>query len=229
MQNINNPNLVIYDFCETIVSIQTADRFVDYVADKLNKGRTFSIIEGILIKTRLFAVVNKIYPKFNISKKFNLFKLRGVKEDDLKLLAIKYYNEVIQPSFNKIIVEKLQDDINNQNIVVIVSGGYNPYLEIFCSDYKINYLLSSKIKVANGIVSGFLNGADCMFENKVKYVNDLIKKKQFVYKNTIVYSDSITDLPLFKWANESYVISYNKSQNWAVQNDFNEIIIERYV
>jgi HAD superfamily phosphoserine phosphatase-like hydrolase len=229
MRNSNHPNLVIYDFCETIVSIQTADRFVNYVAFKLNKGKIISIIEGILIKTRFFAVINKIYPKLNISKKFNLIKLRGVKEDELKLLAIKYYNEVIKTSFNKIIVDKLQDDINNRNIVVIVSGGYNPYLEIFCRDYKINYLLSSKIKVVNGLVSGFLSGTDCMFENKVKHVNELIKKKQLVYKNTIVYSDSPTDLPIFNWANESYVISYNKSQNWAIQNDFNEIIIERYV
>jgi HAD superfamily phosphoserine phosphatase-like hydrolase len=225
--NNTKPNLVIYDFCETIVSIQTADRFINYCSDAINTNSFLTRLEKFLIKSRFFAIVNLIYPKLNLSKKINLLKIRNVSALQLNGLAIKYYEGVIKPNFNNIILERLQQDVKMKNIVLIISGGYDFYLKLFCEEFQINYLLSSKIKIMDSKASGFLDGKDCMFEQKVLQLNKLILDEKLDFENTIVYSDSITDLPLFNWAKERFVISYNKSQNWVKQHNFNELIINR--
>ncbi len=225
--NNTKPNLVIYDFCETIVSIQTADRFINYCSDSINPNSFISSLEKILIKSRFFAIINLINPKLNLSKKINLLKIRNVSELQLNGLAVKYYEGLIKPNFNSLILERLQQDIKKKNIVLIISGGYDFYLKLFCEEFGINYLLSSKIKIMDNKASGFLDGKDCMFEQKVLLLNKLILDEKLDFENTIVYSDSITDLPLFNWAKERFVISYNKSQNWVKQHNFNELIINR--
>ena len=67
------PELVIYDFCETLVSIQTADFFVDYVCKHSNRFNLTDKIEKLLIKTKVKFAINLLFPKFNFSKKLNFF------------------------------------------------------------------------------------------------------------------------------------------------------------
>jgi HAD superfamily hydrolase (TIGR01490 family) len=223
-------NLVVFDFCETIVSIQTADRFVDFVA-KHSQPRYFKLItllEKALTKSRFYVLFSIFFSKYNLSKKINLLKIRGVSETKLKELSYRYYNEIIKSNFNKDILTLLLNIIEQKNIVYVISGGYNPYLELFCLEYKIDYLFSSKIKIKNKSVTGFLEGKDCMFEEKVKLLQEHLNTHNLNFENTIVYSDSITDMPLFNWAKEQYVISYNESQRWVNQNKFKEIIIKRH-
>jgi HAD superfamily hydrolase (TIGR01490 family) len=226
--NNTKPNLVIYDFCETIVSIQTADRFINFCLENNKKKSIITVIEKLLTVGRFFAIVNLMYPKLNLSKRINLFKIRGFDESQLQIFASKYYKDIIKPCFNLTILDILKQDITDNNkIVVIVSGGYNFYLQLFCEEFGINYLLSSKIEIVNGKATGFLNDKDCLFEEKVNLLNRLIKEKKIEFNHSIVYTDSITDLPILNWANEKYVISYNKSQKWALDNKFSEIILTR--
>jgi HAD superfamily phosphoserine phosphatase-like hydrolase len=223
----NKPDLVIYDFCETLVSIQTADRFINYVVDETKTKSFISNLEKFLTLTRLFAIIKLILPKLNLSKKINLLKIRNFNELQLKEIAIKYYEEIIKSNYNHIILEKLKQDLEKKNLVMVISGGYDMYLNLFCKEFGIDYLLSSKIEIVESKATGFLKGKDCMFNEKVIQLEKFIWDKKLEFENSIVYSDSITDLPLFNWAKEKYVISYNKNQNWVKQNNFREIILKR--
>lgn len=222
--------LVVFDFCETIVSKQTANNFINYISSE-NKTKWsifISKLEYFLTKTRFFAIVDRIYPKLNLSKKTNLFKIRGINEQDLKTYAKKYYKEFIVENYNQVIIDAMKMYLSqNDTLVVIASGGYNPYLEIFCKEFNIHHLFSSKIECKNLKVTGFNKGEDCMFEEKVKQLNAFIEINKLTFGNKIVYSDSVSDLPLFKWGDISHVISYNKSQNWPLKYNYNEIIITK--
>lgn len=221
------PDLVIYDFCETLVSIQTADRFINYVVDETKTKSFISKLDFFFTLTRFYTFTNLIFPKLNLSKKINLLKIRNFNESQLKEIAIKYYEEIIKSNYNYIILEKLKQDVEKKNLVIVISGGYDIYLNLFCKEFGIDYLLSSKIKIVESKATGFLKGKDCMFNEKVIQLEKLIWDKKLDFENSIVYSDSSTDLPLFNWAKEQNVISYNKSQNWVKQNNFREIILKR--
>jgi len=226
----NYSNLVVFDFCETIVSKQTANNFINFIAErnKTKWSRIIGKLEYFLTQTRFFAIVDRMYPKLNLSKKINLLKIRGLIEVDLKTYANKYYKDFIVKNYNQVIIDAMKMYLSkNDSLVVIASGGYNPYLEIFCKEFNIYHLFSSKIECNNSKVTGFYDGEDCMFEEKVKQLNSFIEINKLTFSNKIVYSDSISDLPLFKWSDIRYVISYNKSQNWPSTYDYNEIIINQ--
>ena len=144
------PELVIYDFCETLVSIQSADTFVNFICNFTNRGKFISFFEFFFKRIRLLFFFNLIFPKLNFSKKLCLYKLKGLSADELAFYTEKFYQEVIKKNYNKLIIEKLIRDVEQGNIVVIISGGYQPYIEKFCNEFNIKYLLCNKLQIKNG-------------------------------------------------------------------------------
>lgn len=223
-------NLVVFDFCETIVNFQTADRFVDFVVEDNIKSfhRVTDFTLKFLTKIRVIPLINLFIPKWNISKRLKLIKLKGVEEGILNSKALAYVNSIIQNGYNIEILKKLRDHKEKGDYIIISSGGFHPYLNIFSEKEGVNKLFCTQIEIRKDISTGKIKGFDCMFENKVKLLEDfIVQNKELRFKETIVYTDSISDLPLLKWAHSSFVISYNKSQGWVKKYNFNEIILKR--
>jgi HAD superfamily hydrolase (TIGR01490 family) len=222
-------NIVVFDFCETLTKFQTADRFVDFVLNDTNffYSSFLNLVYKVLIKLRFIAFVNKFKPKWNLSKRLYLLKLRGVSEQFVRQKAVNYLNEIILPGLNSEIYNKFKSHKDNGDLVIISSGGYEPYLSEFCKSEKIEKLFCTNIEFKNGIATGFILGSDCMFDTKVHLIEEFIKSANYNITDSIVYSDSKTDFPLLQWASKAYVISYNKSQMWPNEVGLNEIILNR--
>ena len=223
---VQNKQLIIFDFCETLVKIQTADRFIDFINE--SKGKKHTVVDALIFlgrKSRIFAIGNKLYPKANIEKRIKLFSIRGITDFELNNLAKEY---------GKFLIEKLNSDIveilkshqqNSENTIMIVSGGYDVYINYVAEFLKIKNVIASKIDInLNYKTTGWMKGKDCMFDSKIKLLNQFLHQNKIDYNNTISYSDSMSDLPLLKWTNEGFVISKNKSQEWAKKNGLKEII-----
>jgi HAD superfamily hydrolase (TIGR01490 family) len=223
-------NLVVFDFCETLVDFQTADCFVDFViADRIKFiHHLLNFAIKILTKVRVISLINLINPKLNISKRLYLLKIRGVEEEVVNSKAISFLNTIIQNRYNCEVLHKLRMHKKVGDYIIISSGGYQPYLKLFSEKEEVDKLFCTQIEFKAGFATGKIIYADCMFDNKVKLLEEYLRhNKDIQFKNTIVYSDSITDLPLLKWANQAFVLSYNISQNWALKNNLNEIILFR--
>jgi phosphoserine phosphatase len=93
----NLKNLVIFDFCETLVDLQTADFFVDYIIkkEKYYQYLWLKKIDFFLKKSRILAVINKCFPKFNFSKRLKLYQIKGVSQEKVNQLAQDYYEEIL--------------------------------------------------------------------------------------------------------------------------------------
>lgn len=223
-----NRNLVVFDFCETLVNFQSADKFVFYVLS--NESTTWSIISKQLNKFlsvfRIYSIFNKISPKLNLSKRVVLLGLRGISEDKLLFSSQAYLNEIILPNLNNEIMDSFYKHRDNGDLLLLSSGGYHPYLELFKEKFNFNFLLCSRIEISDKSATGFMKGDDCMHENKVTILMELIKTENLKYNQIITYTDSITDMPLLNFSDKGYVISYNKKRDWVERNKFNEIIIK---
>ena len=221
-------NLVVFDFCETLVNFQTANAFIDFVVERKKTiwSRFIASLEMIFLHSRFFAVVDRFFPKYNISKRVNLMKIRGISEIDIKNFAINFHQNIINKRTIQPLLDELKRLVNNGDYVIIASGGYDVYLNLFASDYKVKYIVSSKIKFNNGKASGFLlDGKDCLYEEKVIQLDKLIHANNLEFQHKISYTDSITDLPLLKWSNEGIVVSKGKSQNWPHTYNLKEIVL----
>lgn len=218
-------NIVIFDFCETLVNFQTADAFVNYVRDKLN-NELIDKRECINQKLRkykiLFYLERMTRYKLSLLKRIKLYQLRGVSKDVLEELSMLYYQELIKPNLinktNEILKKYIQDGFE----VWIVSGGYGIYLRHYVEEFNVSKLISSNIEIKENKCTGFLDGLDCMNKNKVILtMKEIGESKVNILAS---YSDSITDIPILSLARHPFVISKTK-QKWAFDNNFREIVI----
>jgi HAD superfamily phosphoserine phosphatase-like hydrolase len=218
--------LVVFDFCETLVTFQTADRFIDYILEKENYRKYSAIIKltYILTKLRVLAIISKFFPELNLSKRLKLYQIKGISKNKIHSLAVSFYEEVLVHHKIKPLHELLLKHIDNQDHILIVSGGYAPYIKYFSEIYKLQYSFATEIEFHNNRATGMFFGKDCLFNQKVVLIERYLKNNKILFDDSIAYSDSITDLPLLRWADKAYVVSKSKSQKWAIQNGFNEII-----
>ena len=218
--------LVVFDFCETLVTFQTADKFIDYVLENENykKYRWLNTFKNILTKLRFLAIVSKLFPKLNLSKRLKLYQIKGVSKIAIDALAIQYYNEVLIHHKIKHLHELLLKHIDNKDHILIVSGGYAPYIKYFSEIYKLQYSFATEIEFHNNSATGMFSGKDCLFNQKVVLIETYLRNNKMIFDESIAYSDSITDLPLLRWADKAMVVSKGKSQKWAKENNFKEII-----
>ena len=221
---------VVFDFCETLVNIQTGDAFIDFAIKGHNSSfrKFWKLTIDILEKLRLFSLSQKLAPKYNLEKRMRLYLLKDISEKDLEIAAKEFVEQVLIKFENRALIQKLNKHILEKDRVCISSGGFSIYLKYWADKHNIEWVDACEIQFRNGKCTGLLLGKDCMFEEKTNRL-DLKKSSDENLSNLerVVYSDSITDLPLFKWSHIPYVISYENPRNWVKKYSLNEIIIGR--
>ena len=218
--------LVIFDFCETLVSFQSADSFVDYIIEKekYRKYKWIHYLDKILSKFRVLAVVNKLFPELNPSKRLKLLQIKGISNGKISKYALAFYKEKVMDNLIPTLYEQLQLHLSNNDHVLIISGGYAPYLKIFAEQHQAKGYFATEMADDGKKLTGLFLGKDCLYGQKVVLLEKYLNAHHLVYSKSIVYSDSSSDLPLLEWADEGIVVSKNKSQSWAQRHKLKEII-----
>lgn len=218
--------IAVFDFCETLVPFQSADRFVEFVynSHKSYHALFWHYLFEALNRLKILKFINRYRPNLSFGKRIMTKQLKGVPEKEMNLLAESYFKLKIQPSVIKNVLNELTKRNEDGFDVYIVSGGYDVYLKFFASEYGIPYdhVISTKLEKRNGVYTGCFDGIDCMRNNKVMLMNEVINR-DLCY--VVAYSDSFSDFPLFQWADESFVVSKGKEVFWANSlNNLNKII-----
>lgn len=217
-----NKKLVIFDFCGTLISFQTADRYVKFCVERLQDNKTVQCrhrLVQLMDKLRVFKIYNHIRPENNWRKRMILRQLKGVSYETCDQLAKKYFDEELLPNVVQPLVEKLKEHLANGDRVCILSGGYDVYIKYFAQYFGIKETISSKIAFRDGRCLGRMDGKDCMRENKLEYI-----RPYFNGASTICYTDSKSDMPLLELVEKPIVVSKDKAQLWATQLNYKQIV-----
>lgn len=226
--NFKTKKLVVFDFCETLVDFQTADAFIDFVTEKelYNKFKYIKYLTSFLTQTRVLAFFNKFFHEWNVSKRLKLYQIKGISEEKINQYSKDFYEEKLMRHLIKPLYALFLKHSNEGSHVIIISGGYEPYIRFFSEKHNIDYYFATKIAFEKNKVSGFFLGKDCLFKQKVVLLEQYIAQNNITFEESIVYTDSVTDIPILKWAKSAFVVSKNKPQIWAKEMGFNEIIWE---
>lgn len=211
-------NLVIFDFCDTLVNMQTANHFSKYVLKV--KSRYFILALDTLFEfLRIYSIFSKL--KNFSQKRFLLFGLRGLTKDDLDIIGQQYAALILPQYINTTILDRLKKHVINGDYVLINSGGYEIYLKFFVKRFAVKKLYGTRLKFEQGIFTGKISGRDCLGREKIRrMLSDGIKLKEF--SNVVVYSDSFTDKPLFDIADERNVVLYSSQvPDWCTHHNCN--------
>lgn len=225
---IERNKLVFFDFCETLIKFQTADKYVDFCRSRLHTRRMniLHIITTVLTKSYCFRIINRFLPNNTIRKRVVLSQLKGIEYTILDNLAKEYYEQCLKPAIIPEMLNRLLAHLQSQDNVWIISGGYDIYIKYFVEEYSLAGYISTNIAFTKeGVCLGRFVGLDCMRKNKVY----LVEKELGSFldnTDTVTYSDSDSDLPLLLMAKEGFVVSKNETQKWAMENSLKEIVWE---
>lgn len=219
--------VALFDFCETLVNFQTADAFVEYVRANCKDNKhmhKWNNIRLFLIKTRIIPILSRLLPKISIHKRIVLYQLKGKTKIELSEYAQCFYKNMILPNLIHEVIDELKKLQLQHYKIVLVSGGYDIYINLFAKDFGIDNenIITTRIKYKNGICMGIIDGLDCLFDNKIKLISEKFEKDE-IY--SISYSDSKTDLPLLNWADKGIVVRCKNRNKWNLK--FDEILWEK--
>ena len=221
---MENKQLIIFDFCETLVNIQTADNFVLWVLEKEKVNSKFQLdFIRRLKKIKFITILNVLFPRLNFEKRLMLRLLKNLSQETINENA-KNYAEWLKGKWIMELKDLFMKYVDNGAKIVVISGGYEIYLKHFFAEFPEVIVFGTKIEFKNGKLTGMFDGKDCMFQEKVNILDRWIETSGQNMEKSVVFSDSISDLPLLKWANEGFVVSHKKEQNWAKMNNLKEII-----
>lgn len=213
--------LALFDFCETLVNFQTADFFIEYCLKKFGRNDFY---EGMLQVKIINAFLNK---HWRFRKSIHLYLLKGIKEEDIKIAAMEYYIKYIKTNSFKSMAKLINGYKRDDYKVYIVSGGYSPYIEYYANDHNIDGIISNDFKYkrrsGENIFTGKLCCKDCMGKEKVVRLNSIFKYNKI--EDSISYSDSLSDLPLFMWTKRAVLVSKYKERKSAKENNLEQIIL----
>ena len=106
--------------------------------------------------------------------------------------------------------------------MIVISAGYEPYIKEFIKNKAI--VIANNFLYENDVFKGKIIGNDCYGQEKVKRLSELIPLKNIDYNQTCVYSDSMTDKPIFMLGKNKFFVDKELIRKinieWKI-NDFN--------
>lgn len=189
-------SIYVYDFDETIYNGDSTKDFYRYCYKRYPQVRKYIFLQ-------IWAVIKYIFGfyKWTQLKSKWLGYIKYV--DEIDLVVDQFWEE----HKKKIKGWYLKRDHSND---VIISASPEFLLKKVC-DYYLNVRLLIATKVDKK--SGDILGLNCYGNQKVKRLREKIKN----YQIKKFYSDSLSDEPLAKEADESYIVQGDKMKFW---NDY---------
>ena len=102
--------IALFDFCETLVSFQTADAFVRFVGEATGSARVSRMlrIHHFLDRKGIIGRLYKLFPESSPGKRLVARGLKGFREDALDELAGRYYAQRLRPALIPEVVGRLR-------------------------------------------------------------------------------------------------------------------------
>lgn len=210
----NKRTLAIFDFCDTLIGMQTANRFVTlgYQSNKRFDTVTNEFIRLIGRKSRLLFG--------NRHKKWQLRQLKGLSREKLNIIANEYVKKELLPKENKLLVEKMLWHKKQGHDIAIVSGGFSEYIKEYAKIYDIDYVIATDLEFIDGKSTGKIDGIDCMGINKIEKIRSIIDLNKYDLLNSFAYSDHISDIPLLSFVGNGVVVDFGEDIKWAKLMDY---------
>ena len=184
----------------------------------------FVPIQSIIFINPVFILIIK---GNNYHKRLKLYQLRGITKNKINYYAKKYYEDELKDFLILEVMNQLQRRQKEGYRILVLSGGYSPYIKFFAKDFNIDVddVIATDIDINDqNKCTGLIKGIDCMGTNKIaKLKNRLGALEDFNLKESFAYSDCQTDLPILKLVGNGFVV-HSKYQDWCKENNLRQIL-----
>lgn len=202
--------LALFDVDFTITSKETLMEFYKYNIKLKKKNIVYlprAIFSGLMF-------VLKIYDERKTKECFLKF-IEGMEDKELKTVVSGFYKERLKNIFYSDglkMIKKLKDE---GYYTILISASPEFYLNELYDLGCIDKIIGTRYAFEGGKFACTMIGNNCKGKEKVSRLNEFLKAKNIEadYKNSYMFSDSLSDKPLLDLVGKPYLINYKKDND----------------
>lgn len=217
-------NVVIFDFCGTLVNFETADSFIEFICDQT--GIPYKKNKIYLLVIRIIGKIFRLFcDNYILEKRLKLTLIKGLSRSQINEYGELFYNQKIK---NNLVIETMNalKNYRKRGIkIALVSAAYAPYLNPFAKENGVDFVITNEFLYDKheNFTGKLMNHRDCLGDEKVSRFYSFFKKRGLEELNILCsYGDSKSDLPILKEAQKGVIIIHEKPKFRNVY-DFEEV------
>ncbi|WP_022851521.1 HAD family hydrolase [Limisalsivibrio acetivorans] len=193
-----NKTLVLFDFDGTLTN---TDSLLDFA--KYYKGRWLFYLFMTALSPLLIMYKTKLISGHRMKEIFLSLFFAGEIYDKFQNKACNYSRYIIPTILREDTTKILNQHRENGDRIIVVSASLNDYLHIWCKEQGLE-LLSTKIEVTQGKLTGKIKGHNCNGFEKAKRIKELLKLED--YTDIYAYGNGSGDLEMLELANFKFMV-----------------------
>lgn len=140
--------------------------------------------------------------------------INGIEEEDMKRIVKEFYEKRLKNILYADAINMIKKMKNEGYMIYLISASAQFYLEEFYAIEEVDKVIGTRFKFENGKYN--MLGENCKGDEKVLRLMETIKEEQIEvnFKSSYMFSDSLSDLPLFKLVGNPYLINYRKNHEY---------------
>ena len=199
--------LAIFDIDYTITRKETLMEFFKYLVSKDIKNIKF--LPRALYSGLMYGI--KVYDEKRVKECFLKF-IENIDEAELAKLTKSFYDEKVSKILYKDAVDMIKKLKKEGYMVVLISASPEFYVKEFYAIKEVDLIIGTKFTFEDGKFIRKMDGNNCKGKEKVRRLNEVLKEKNIKvdFKNSYMFSDSLSDKPLLDLVGKPYLINYKK-------------------
>lgn len=205
--------LAIFDIDYTLTKKETSIELYKYMLKKdikLIKYIPAHILTGLGYGIKVFSATD--------TKERFLRFLKGKEEEEIKAIVKSFYREHLTNLLYEDGLKAIRSYKEKGYKIYLISASPEFYVNEFYNIEGVDKVIGTKFKMEDGIFTPIVIGKNCKGEEKVRRLMEELKKDNIEvdFKNSCMFSDSLSDLPLLKLVGNGYLINYNKKSDFNI-------------
>ena len=207
--------LAIFDIDYTITKKETLMELFKYMIKNDRKNIRFlprAIYCGIMYGL-------KIYDERKVKETFLKF-IDKIHEKDLANLVRKFYDEKLQTILYEDALKMMKKLKSEGYDIYLISASPEFYINEFYAIKEVDKIIGTRFDFTDGVFTRKMEGENCKGEEKVRRLKEFLKSENIEvdFKESYMFSDSLSDKPLLDLVGKPYLINYKKNHNIEILN-----------
>lgn len=204
--------LAIFDFDGTLCGVNSYHVFLRWGVKSFRAGG-FPILFGLAL--RKLGLISR--PAL---MRLALRLLKGKTRAEVEAIGHELYESALKPYIAEAGLVEIKAKRDEGCTVLVLSGAFDFLLGPFCADQSVDLWRSTRLNYDLDRCTGSLEGGEHLAEAKSLYVQELFKEKNIDWEESSVYSDELTDLPLFSLVGNKYFIVHDGRKPPSLPTNF---------
>ncbi|ERI90882.1 HAD hydrolase, family IB [Clostridiales bacterium oral taxon 876 str. F0540] len=202
--------LAIFDVDYTLTKKETQIEFYKFMLKKEKKHLLH--LPKVLLSGILFAL--KLIP-LKSTKEYFISFIEGIKEEEMREHVKDFYENRLSKLLYKDAIDTIKKLKGEGFKIYLISASPEFYLNELYNIKEVDKIIGTRYLCENGIHKRNMEGENCKGEEKVKRLMEELNKENIEvdFENSYMFSDSLSDLPLFNLVGKPYLINYKKNHD----------------